>query len=299
MTDTIGFIGLGVMGAGMAKNVLKARFKLVATTSSTEKAEAFRALGAEIVDSPAEVASRTTLIVTCVPDAAALRQTVSGDTGLAAAQWEGGLLVDCSTIAPFEAEEMAAALATVGAALVDAPVSGGRKGAEEGKLTIMCGGSDADFARARPVLDAMGTNIHHVGPLGAGQAVKACNQLMVAVNMMGAFEAVALARAAGVDPKVMREVLSSGAARSGVLEAHALRYIEGNLEPGFRAELMRKDLGIAAAVGAHYRRSQPATGLAHQLLVAACNSGFAKLDSAALGLLYDQMNGTDDERSTR
>ncbi|MEP0510659.1 MAG: NAD(P)-dependent oxidoreductase, partial [Aurantimonas coralicida] len=224
---------------------------------------------------------------------------LSGENGLASASWEGGLLVDCSTIAPFEAEEMAAALADVGAALVDAPVSGGRKGAEEGKLTIMCGGSDADFARARPVLDAMGTNIHHVGPLGAGQAVKACNQLMVAVNMMGAFEAVALARAAGVDPKVMREVLSSGAARSGVLEAHALRYIEGNLEPGFRAELMRKDLGIAAGVGAHYKRAQPATGLAHQVLVAACNSGFAKHDSAALGLLYDQMNGTDDERSTR
>ena len=299
MTDTIGFIGLGVMGAGMAKNIIKAGFKLVATTSSAEKADAFRALGAEIVDSAAAIAGRTTLIVTCVPDAAALRQTLTGDNGLASASWKGGLLVDCSTIAPFEAEEMAAVLADVGAGLVDAPVSGGRKGAEEGKLTIMCGGSDADFARARPVLDAMGTNIHHVGPLGAGQAVKACNQLMVAVNMMGAFEAVALARAAGVDPKVMREVLSSGAARSGVLEAHALRYIEGNLEPGFRAELMRKDLGIAAAVGAHYKRAQPATGLAHQLLVAACNSGFAKLDSAALGLLYDQMNGTDDERPTR
>ena len=108
MTDTIGFIGLGVMGAGMAKNILKAGFQLVATTSSAEKADAFRALGAEIVDSPAAIASRTRLIVTCVPDAAALRQTLSGDEGLASASWEGGLLVDCSTIAPFEAEEMSA-----------------------------------------------------------------------------------------------------------------------------------------------------------------------------------------------
>ena len=282
MTDTIGFIGLGVMGAGMAKNIIKAGFQLVATTSSAEKADAFRALGAEIVDSPAEIASCTTLIVTCVPDAAALRQTLSGDNGLSSASWEGGLLVDCSTIAPFEAEEMAAALADVGAGLVDAPVSGGRKGAEEGKLTIMCGGSDADVARARPVLDAMGTNIHHVGPLGAGQAVKACNQLMVAVNMMGAFEAVALARAAGVDPKVMREVLSSGAARSGVLEAHALRYIEGNLEPGFRAELMRKDLGICLAEAKRNGATLPVTALVDQFYAEVEAMGGKRWDTSAL-----------------
>lgn len=291
----IGFIGLGVMGAGMARNIANAGLKLAVTTSSSQKAEAFRALGAEICATPAELAARCSVIVTCVPDATALRQVIEGDSGLSAQPWADGLLIDCSTIAPFEAEAMAQSLAAVGARFIDAPVSGGAKGAETGTLTIMCGGEADDLAEASPVLQAMGKNIHHVGPIGAGQALKACNQLMVAVNMMGVFEAVALARAAGVDPKVMREVLSSGAARSGVLDAHALRYIDGQLDGGFRAELMRKDLGIANAVGAHFNISQPATDLAHQLMVATCNSGFAKHDSAALGLLYDRLNGHDED----
>lgn len=287
----IGFIGLGVMGAGMARNIAASGLKLAVTTSSPEKAETFRGLGAEICATPAELAARCQVIVTCVPDAAALRGVFAGETGLAAQAWNNGLLIDCSTIAPFEAQEMAQELAAVGGRIIDAPVSGGAKGAADGTLTIMCGGSHDDVAEAQPVLQAMGKNIHHVGPLGAGQALKACNQLMVAVNMMGVFEAVSMARAAGVDPRVMREVLSTGAARSGVLDAHALRYIEGALDGGFRAELMRKDLGIANAVGAHFNITQPATDLAHQLMVATCNSGFAKHDSAALGLLYDRLNG--------
>ncbi|MDF1610179.1 NAD(P)-dependent oxidoreductase [Hoeflea sp. YIM 152468] len=293
----IGFIGLGVMGAGMARNIAASGLKLAVTTSSPEKAETFRALGAEICATPAELATRCQKIVTCVPDAAALRSVFAGETGLAAHAWDNGLLIDCSTIAPFEAQEMAQQLAVVGGRIIDAPVSGGAKGAADGTLTIMCGGSQDDVAEAQPVLQAMGKHIHHVGPLGAGQALKACNQLMVAVNMMGVFEAVSMARAAGVDPRVMREVLSTGAARSGVLDAHALRYIEGTLDGGFRAELMRKDLGIANAVGAHFNISQPATDLAHQLMVATCNAGFAKHDSAALGLLYDRLNGRNEDTS--
>ena len=291
MADTIGFIGLGVMGAGMARNIAAAGLPLVVTTSSPEKAEAFRAAGATVVATPREVAAAASVVVTCVPDAAALTGVVSGPDGLAAAPWSG-LLVDCSTIAPFEAREIAGVIAAGGGAMIDAPVSGGAKGASEGTLTIMVGGAEGDVARARSALDTMGKAIHHVGPLGAGQALKACNQLMVAVNLMGACEAVALARSAGVDPHMMREVLSTGAARSGVLEMHAKRYIDHALDGGFRAELMRKDLGIAAAVGAHEHRAQPATNLAHQLMTAACNAGFAKLDSAALGLFYDVMNGT-------
>ena len=292
MDEPIGFIGLGVMGAGMARNIAAAGFPLVVTTSSKEKARAFREAGATVVGSPREVAAAARIVVTCVPDAEALNGVLQGERGLAGAAWNDGLLIDCSTIAPFEAEAAARLLSPLGARMIDAPVSGGAKGSNEGTLTIMVGGADDDVARARPVLEAMGKNIHHVGPAGAGQAVKACNQLMVAVNLMGACEAIAVARAAGVDPHVMREVLSSGAARSGVLEMHAKRYIDETLEGGFRAELMRKDLGIAAAIGAHQRRAQPATTLAHQMMTAACNAGFAKLDSAALGLFYDLMNGT-------
>ncbi|MGP9820785.1 NAD(P)-dependent oxidoreductase [Salinarimonas sp. NSM] len=291
MIDTVGFIGLGVMGAGMARNILAAGHPLVVTTSSREKADAFATLGARVVENPAAVARAARIVVTCVPEASALEAVVGGGSGLASESWEGGLLVDCSTIAPFEAQAVEKTLAGVGARMIDAPVSGGRKGADEGTLTIMVGGEAGDVARARPVLDAMGKAIHHVGPLGAGQTLKACNQLMVAVNMMGAFEAIALARAAGIDPHVMREVLSTGAARSGVLEMHAKRYVDDALDGGFRAELMRKDLGIAAAVGTHHRRAQPATALAQEMMQATCNAGFAKLDSAAMGRLYDLLNG--------
>jgi len=291
MTDPVGFIGLGVMGAGMARNILKAGFPLVVTTSSEDKAARFRDDGATVVDSPRAVAEAAGIVVTCVPDAAALKGVVECEAGLSAADWTDGLLIDCSTIAPFEAREVADILAASSVRMIDGPVSGGSKGAAEGTLTIMVGGDEADIDRARPVLEAMGKNIHHVGPLGAGQAVKACNQLMVAVNMMGAFEAVAIARSAGVDPHLMREVLSTGAARSGALEMHAKRYVDKALDGGFRAELMRKDLGIAVSVGANQTRVQPATALAHQLMTATCNAGFAKLDSAALGLFYDLMNG--------
>lgn len=293
MNTMVGFIGLGVMGAGMAKNIIEAGIPLTITTSSPQKADTYRELGAHVVSSPRDVAANAQLIVTCVPDAAALRAIIAGPDGIAAGNWQDGLLLDCSTIAPFEAEEMAERLSEIGAQFIDAPVSGGRKGAESGSLTIMCGGDAVLIERARHVLDAMGNNIHHVGPLGAGQAVKACNQLMVAVNLMGVCEAIAMARSAGVDPKLMQQVLSTGAARSGVLEAHGQRYIDNQLEGGFRSDLMKKDLGIAAAVGTHYQRTQPATNLAHQLMQASCNAGFAHLDSAALGLLYDSLNGAD------
>ena len=293
MADPIGFIGLGVMGAGMARNILKAGLPLVITTTSPEKAEAFRAEGATVVDSTREVAAAARIVVTCLPDAPALQGVVGVDSGLAAASWTDGLLIDWSTIAPSEAREIAARIANVGGRMVDAPVSGGAKGASEGTLTIMVGGEAADIDRARPVLEAMGKNIHHVGPFGAGQTIKACNQLMVAVNLMGACEAIAMARSGGVDPHVMREVLSTGAARSGVLEMHAKRYIDNALDGGFRAELMRKDLGIAASIGASEHRAQPAATLAHQLMTAACNAGFAGKDSAALGLFYDLMNGAE------
>jgi 3-hydroxyisobutyrate dehydrogenase-like beta-hydroxyacid dehydrogenase len=295
VTDKIGFIGLGVMGGGMARSILSAGHQLAVTTSSPDKAEAFHNEGAQVVDKPADLASLCNVVVTCVPDAAALRTCLVGEGGLLTAHWAGGLLIDCSTIAPFEAEEMAGHAKAAGASMIDAPVSGGAKGAASGSLTIMSGGEADDIAKAAPALEAMGQHIHHVGPIGAGQAVKACNQLMVSINMMGAFEAIGLARAAGVDPRKMCHVLSTGAARSGVLEAHALRYLEGALNGGFRAELMRKDLGIANAVGAHYNVAQPATDLVHQLMIAACNNGFAKLDSAALGLLYDRLNGTEGE----
>jgi len=291
MSETVGFIGLGVMGAPMTLNLLKGGLDVVVTTSSSEKAETFRAAGARVVSSAAEVAQAAKLIFTCVPDFAALRTAVSAENGIASADWSGGLLVDCSTIAPFEARAIAELVAASGASFVDAPISGGKRGAEDGTLTIMCGGAEEDIARATFAMQAMGKTIRHVGPLGAGQTVKACNQLMVAINLMGACEAIGIARANGVDPRVMREVVLTGTGRSGVLETNALRYLDGQTAPGFRIDLMKKDIGIANAVGTQSNIVQPATSLALQLLQAASNSGLGGLDTAALGLLYERLNG--------
>ena len=287
----VGFCGLGAMGAGMARNILAAGFELGIATSSPEKANRFRSEGASVAETPAGLAMQSDVIVTCVPDAGALDTLIDGKNGFCQVDLAGKLFVDCSTIAPHNAGRAAERIRSAGGTFIDAPVSGGTKGAAEGTLTIMCGGETADVEAAMPILDAMGKVITHFGPIGAGQAVKAANQLMVAVNMMGAFEAIALARANGVDPKAMRQALLSGSARSGVLEMHAKRYLDDALAGGFRIELLRKDLGIVASEGGRSGLSQPASALAQQLINAACNAGFEGQDSAVLGKFYDLTNG--------
>lgn len=287
----VGFCGLGAMGAGMARNLLAAGFDLTIVTSSAEKAERFHSEGAGVADTPVNLAAQSDVIVTCVPDASALDALIDGERGFGSVDLAGKLFIDCSTIAPHDACRAAERIRAAGGRFVDAPVSGGTKGAAEGTLTIMCGGEASDIERAMPLLKSMGKVITHFGPVGAGQAVKAANQLMVAVNMMGAFEAIALARANGVDPEAMRQALLTGAARSGVLEMHAKRYLDDALAGGFRIELLRKDLGIVASEGGRSGLSQPASALAQQLINAACNAGFEGQDSAVLGKFYDLTNG--------
>ncbi|WP_417604931.1 NAD(P)-dependent oxidoreductase [Primorskyibacter flagellatus] len=293
MTENVGFIGLGVMGAGMAHNLLKAGFAVTVTTSVPEKADIFRDRGATVVATPREVAVAASIVVTCVPDHAALEVVVSGEDGMLSSDgWTDGLLIDCSTIAPDEARAIGASIAVGGGAFVDAPISGGRKGADEATLSIMCGGSEADFQRALPVFEAMGRSVRRVGDIGAGQTLKACNQTMVLANLMGVSEAIGMARAGGVDPKVMRELILTSTGRSGVLENNAKRYMDGQTEPGFRIALMRKDIGIAESIGAEAGLVQPATALAHQLLRAAKGADLDDQDTSALMVLYDRLNGT-------
>lgn len=287
----VGFCGLGAMGVGMARNILTAGFELTIATSSPEKAERFRGDGASVAETPTELAAQSDIIVTCVPDANALDSLIDSNSGFSAVDLANKLFIDCSTIAPHDACRAAERIQAAGGRFIDTPVSGGSKGAAEGTLTIMCGGDAADIETAMPILDAMGKVITHFGPVGAGQAVKAANQLMVAVNMMGAFEAIALVRANGVDPEAMRQALLTGAARSGVLEMHAKRYLDDALSGGFRIELLRKDLGIVALEGGRSGLSQPASALAQQIINAACNAGFEGQDSAVLGKFYDLTNG--------
>ena len=277
----------------MARCILSAGFPLTIVSSSPDKARAFEAEGAAVAQTAVDLVANSDIIVTCVPDGTALFASFDADDGFGVADFTGRTFVDCSTIAPGEARTLAERVRSLGGAFVDAPVSGGVKGAAEGTLTIMCGGDEETVAAVMPVLKAMGRSITRFGPVGAGQAVKAANQIMVAVNMMGAFEAIQLVRANGVDPGEMREALMTGAARSGVLEMHAARYLSDALDGGFRIELLRKDLGLATAAADVAGLSQPAASLALQLVRAACNAGFEGQDSAVLGRLYDVLNGKD------
>ena len=291
MTLSIGFLGLGGMGRPMAECLLRAGLPLAIRSGNPETAREFAAMGAQVVPTPAALAEAAGLVFSCLPDHGVLDALVFGPDGLAAQDWPGGLLVDCSTIAPQEAQDMARRLAGRGAAFLDAPVSGGRKGAAEGTLTAMVGGAEADLARARPALGAMAARIFHIGPVGAGQTTKACNQIMVAVNLMGAFEAIGLARAGGVDVARMREVVLTGTGRSAALEAIVPRYLEGAEAVGFRLEQMLKDIAIATDAGRAAGQHQPGAEAVREMLAGAAAAGLGARDLAALGLRYDALNG--------
>ena len=216
----IGFIGLGIMGKPMARNLAKAGYDLVIYNRSRDDVDTLLAEGDQFqaAASPREVAERTKAIITMLPDSPDVRDVVFGENGLLPAIDKGHLLIDMSTIAPATAVEVDAALRERGARALDAPVSGGDKGAIAGTLSIMVGGDDGDFHRAMPLFEAMGKTIVHVGGAGAGQIVKACNQVVVAINYAAVSEALVLGAKAGVDPEKIVEVLSGGLAASRVLE---------------------------------------------------------------------------------
>ena len=284
MTERIGFVGLGIMGKPMARNLAKAGYALVVHNRSADDVEALVAEGGayEAAASPREVAERAKTVITMLPDSPEVREVVFGDRGLLPAMGEGSLLVDMSTIAPATAVEVGEALAARGASALDAPVSGGDKGAIAGTLSIMVGGDAADVARAMPLFEAMGKTIVHVGGPGAGQIVKACNQVAVAVNFAGVSEALMLGAKAGVDPAKVAQVLGGGLAASRVLEMRGPTMIAGNFQPGFRVDLHRKDLGIALATGRATGVPLPVTALVGQLYESVADLGRGDLDHSAL-----------------
>ena len=291
MTERIGFVGLGIMGKPMARNLAKAGYALVVHNRSADDVEALVAEGGayEAAASPREVAERAKTVITMLPDSPEVREVVFGDRGLLPAMGEGSLLVDMSTIAPATAVEVGEALAARGASALDAPVSGGDKGAIAGTLSIMVGGDAADVARAMPLFEAMGKTIVHVGGPGAGQIVKACNQVAVAVNFAGVSEALMLGAKAGVDPAKVAQVLGGGLAASRVLEMRGPTMIAGNFQPGFRVDLHRKDLGIALATGRATGVPLPVTALVGQLYESVADLGRGDLDHSALITLYQEL----------
>lgn len=288
---SVGFIGLGVMGKAMARNLLAAKFPLTVHNRSRGKVEELMAEGAADGSSPAGVARAAKVVFLCLPDTPDVERILFGEDGVIESAAEGSVVIDCSTISATATQEFAARLAERGIAMIDSPVSGGPKGAQDGTLSCMLGGDSEVIARVMPMLEAIGGKFVHVGPSGAGQLAKSCNQLVIATTLMGVSEAVALCLRMGIDPDAMRDALLGGSANSFVLQNHAKRLIDRKLEPGFRAELMLKDMKLALDTGRDAGAFVPATALATQMLTALCQTGRSGLDSAALGLLFQELSG--------
>ncbi len=264
-TLRVGFVGLGIMGAPMANNILSAGFPLTVWNRTPARAEPLAAAGAKVAASPAEVAAASDVTVSCVTDSPDVEAIALGPGGIGEGAKAGTIYIDCSTIAPEVARRVAAVLGEKGVAMLDAPVSGGDVGAKAGTLAIMVGGEADAFARALPVLQAMGKTIVHVGPAGAGQVVKLCNQVAGALNLLAMSEAISLARRSGVSPEKMLEVVSAGAAGSWMLSNLAPRAVRGDFAPGFMVRLQQKDLRLVLEQAQATNAVLPGTALVTQL----------------------------------
>ncbi len=282
MPERVGFIGLGIMGRPMARNLMKAGFELVVHNRSRGPQDELAAEGATPANSPREVAEQAKIVITMLPDSPDVEKVIFGENGLLGAMGEGHLLVDMSTIAPATAIKVHDALAERGAHALDAPVSGGDRGAIAGTLSIMIGGDAADVERVRPLFEAMGKTIVHVGGPGAGQIVKACNQIVVALTYEAVSEALVLGSKAGVDPNKIIQVLSGGLAANRILELRGPTMVQHNFQPGFRINLHRKDLGIALNAGKEFGVPLPVTALVGQMFEALVVAGRGDLDHSAL-----------------
>jgi 2-hydroxy-3-oxopropionate reductase len=289
MADAVGFIGLGIMGRPMAKNLMSAGYELVVHNRSPEKAEELAKEGnATAAGSPREVAEACDVVITMLPDSPDVEAVVAGENGILEGIRDGALLVDMSTISPVVTEELSEKVREKGASMLDAPVSGGDVGAIEGALSIMVGGSEEDFERARPLFDVMGKVATHVGPTGAGQVVKACNQIVVALTIEAVSEALVLGSRGGVAPEKLVEALSGGLAGSAVMETKKEKFFSHDFEPGFRIELHHKDLGIALAAGREYGVALPVTAIVDQMLEASKAKGRGDRDHSALLTLLEE-----------
>jgi 2-hydroxy-3-oxopropionate reductase len=278
----IGFIGLGIMGAPMARNLLAAGHELTVANRSRGPVEALAADGATPAATPAEAAAGAELVITMLPDSPQVREVLAGPDGVFAGAARGTLVADMSTISPVVAR---------GLAMVDAPVSGGDVGAREGTLSIMAGGEAADVERARPVLDVLGARVTHVGPAGAGQVVKACNQVVVALTIEAVAEALVLGARGGVEPSVVLDVLSGGLAANKVMEVRRRNFVERDFRPGFKVDLHHKDLGIALAAARESGAVLPVTAIVDQLLQSLRRAGHGGDDHTALLTAVEQLSG--------
>jgi 2-hydroxy-3-oxopropionate reductase len=291
MAETVGFIGLGIMGKPMVKNLLEAGYELVVYNRTREKAEELASEGAAVADSPKEVAVKSDIIITMLPDSPQVEEVLTGEDGVLDGVREGALIVDMSTISPVVTEELSEKAQEKGASMLDAPVSGGDVGAIDGTLAIMVGGSEEDFERAKPLFEVMGKTVTHVGPSGTGQVVKAANQIVVALTIEAVSEALVLGSKGGVAPEKILDVLGGGLAGNKVMELKREKMLGHSFDPGFRIELHHKDLGIALAAGREYGVTLPVTAIVDQMLETLKMRGKGDRDHSAILTLIEESSG--------
>ncbi|QFY07635.1 2-hydroxy-3-oxopropionate reductase [Nonomuraea phyllanthi] len=290
---TIAFIGLGIMGSPMAINLVKAGHTVSGYNRSPEKARPLADAEGRAAESVADAVTGAEIVALMVPDSPDVQHVLTGDDGVFAHAAPGTLVIDFSTIRPDVTRDLAAEAAGRGLRYLDAPVSGGEAGARNAALSIMVGGEPADFAAARPVFDALGRTVVHVGPSGAGQTVKAANQLVVAATIEALAEAVVFLRAYGVDLEAALDVLGGGLAGSAVLAQKRANLLGHSFEPGFRIALHDKDMGIVTSAAREAGVVLPVGALVAQLVASANASGDGALDHSALLRVVERLSGSD------
>lgn len=288
----IGYIGLGLMGAPMARNLMKAGHELVVHNRSQEIVEALVSEGTTAAHSPKEVAEQVDVVFTNLPDSPDVEKITLGKDGIIEGAHEGLIFVDNSTIKPETARMIAEKLSEVGVLALDAPVSGGDIGAKAGTLTIMVGGDPGAYERVLPLLEVIGKTITYIGESGAGQITKAANQVIVAGTMVAMAEALVLAQKCGVDPAKVVQAISRGAAQCWALDNKPPRLLKRNLDPGFKAHMQAKDLKIVVDTARSYQIAMPQTALAHQLYEAMIAMGNGELDNSAVLTVLEALANT-------
>ena len=287
----VGYIGLGLMGKPIAKNILKAGFQLMVHNRSRGAVDELVALGAESASSPAEMAARVDMIFTNLPNSPDVEMVTLGKDGVIESGNSGLICVDNSTIKPATARKLAEALGKKGIEFLDAPVSGGEIGAQNGTLTIMVGGSEHALEKVRPVLNAIGKTITHVGASGTGQIAKAANQIMVAAQMVAMGELLILAKKSGADPEKVVAAISAGAAQCWALDHKPQRLFAGERQPGFKAIMQLKDMNIVMETAREYGIPLPLTAITTQLYAAMCEMGMEALDNSAVIGVIEKLAG--------
>ena len=283
----VGFIGLGIMGLPMATNILKAGYPLTVYNRTISKAESLRGFGAYVAGSPREVAQRSDVVISMVTDAPDVEQVLFGVDGVVEGGRMGLIFIDMSTNSPESARSFSKRLLDYGIEFMDAPVTGGDKGAREGALTIMVGGRLESFQRVKPILEAMGKTIVYCGEVGSGQMIKLCNQVVVGLNMLAITEALMLARRAGIDENILFTVLSTGAANSFTVQYYLPKILKRDFEPGFKASHLKKDLKYVIDTASKLNIPLPGVSILLQLYNSLVSHGLGEKGTQALIKIYE------------